>query len=714
MRRFMWIAAAALPALALADPAPVEELELSSLLDLETHAATKRATLLSETPAVGNVLLREHIEDYGWLSLNDILYGQPGFFPSRDYERRTVGMRGEGESWNNNRILLLVDGMPQNDVEAGTAYTWEVTPLFMARSVEVLRGPGSALYGSYAENGVIAMETLSPADLGGDRVLGRLLVGPGGETADALATIGGRFGDVLFAYNRVRSLGDQERGVDNSGRVDENGDMRRFDIDDRHTSSTVFFKALGKGAFDGISWSIQQQSWDFATGRGWLDAVPDHENMREWRLLASLRYRTPNPTTWSHEYSVQLQRHGYREDLNLTPRGTDEAYPDGVSEIIDTQLTSLFARAQIARTLPRDGQLLAGVEYTGLLYGGDELHLANADLGDPDAPAWDSMQEVGPMYEPIVDHLVSKLGVFAQLSTGGLLGERLELTAGLRYDNLFFDYDDIQAEGKPTRSRSFQDLSPRVALIWRAADPLVLKAMAARAFRTPTPVELFIANTWTAAGTDIDSFRAERQDTYELAADWHVVAPLKLRANGWVSRLDGSIGYDVTEAAIVNRYDLWRAGFESELALDARLGRGTQLDGWLSWSLAHQLSETVHDPLLGQSDRLTRAPEHLAKLGARLRRGRLAVSVQGLYHGEVHRRPSDLETEENRAMRPDVIPGWVSFDATLHVRVAEWLRAGIIAKDVLDSAGKLAVTRDAPFDYLAGGRRVSLELALEL
>jgi iron complex outermembrane receptor protein len=431
-------------------------------------------------------------------------------------------------------------------------------------------------------------------------------------------------------------------------------------------------------------------------------------------MLVALGYRTPGKPVWSQEYALQLQRHGYREDVTLYPAGAfDDTYPMGAIERVDTELSSLFARAQLARALPRDGQLLAGVEYTGLLYGGDELHDANFDVDSPDATPYDAPLPVGDMYEPMKDHLVSKLGVYAQLASGALLGERLQITAGLRYDSLFFDYTAVYEDGKPTRSRSFQDLSPRLALIWQALDPLVLKLMAARAFRTPAPVELFVAHSWTASSTDIDSFRAERQDTYELAADWRIARPLKLRANGWLSALDGSIGYDVTDFAIVNRYDVWRAGGEAEVALDLRLRPGVHLDGWLSWSFVHQLSETVHDPLLGEGGRITRAPAQLGKLGARLRHGRFVLSLQGLYHGRVHRRPADLESEENRALRPDVLPAWATLDAAVQVRLGDFLRLGVVGKDLFDSGGRLMVSRDMPFDYPSEGRRVDLQLALE-
>ena len=73
-------------------------------------------------------------------------------------------MRGNLDGWNNNHILHLVDGIPINDNLYGSAYTW-FTPVFTAKTMEVIRGPGSALYGSNAMNGVVQMNTLKAVDL---------------------------------------------------------------------------------------------------------------------------------------------------------------------------------------------------------------------------------------------------------------------------------------------------------------------------------------------------------------------------------------------------------------------------------------------------------------------------------------------------------------------------------------------------------------------
>jgi len=699
------------------EPIQVESLALEDLLDLDVAAATKVPVPLSASPAVGAVVKRDQIDDFGWLSLNDVLYTQPGFFPSMDYERRTVGARGEREDWNNNRILLLIDGMPQNDVETGTAFTWETTPLFLAQRVELLRGAGSALYGSYALNGVVSLDTPTVADLGAEHARARFTLGDDGtQRFDVLGGQASRFADLVLAYDYFRTPGDQRLDYDASGRTDPSGALERFKPGDKRASSCFFLKADGKGPLAGFTLTLQEQTWSFGTYRGWLYFIPDHdEDMTESRQMVALRYRTPPAGAWRQEVALQLQRHGYDEQARLYPAGAPALYPGGVNEHVITALYDVFARAQVTRLLPDEASILAGAEYTALFYDGDDLHDASVDLNDPSGapPPVADVVELPPLYEPIQGHVVSKVAVFGQLVSGQLLGDSLELTLGLRFDDLFFHYTEL-TPGRPERSRSYEDLSPRAAVVWRPAHDLSLKLMVARAFRTPTPVELFASNSWTTAPADPQTLRGERQDTVELAADWRILPGLRLRANGFAARLDDEISYAVTGTEIVNRFSDTRVGLESELVYDVTLPGALQLDGWLSYSLVKLVDETVYDPGLAPESDVWRAPSQLVKAGLRLRRGRFAVALQAMGQGEERRAATDVATEAYRALRPDVVPAWLLVDASARVQATDWVRLGVTVRNLFDSAGRMAAPADVPFDDHVPERRVLFQLDLGL
>jgi len=65
-----------------------------NLLTGKVSSASKIEQRVLDAPSIVNVISKERINKYGWVSLNDILYRQAGFSPSQDYDRKTVSSRG--------------------------------------------------------------------------------------------------------------------------------------------------------------------------------------------------------------------------------------------------------------------------------------------------------------------------------------------------------------------------------------------------------------------------------------------------------------------------------------------------------------------------------------------------------------------------------------------------------------------------------------------
>lgn len=113
------------------------------------------------------VLNSEDIEASPFERLEDIVRSIPGMYNFRHYGLQTNGivspleMRGVG----NNRVLLLVDGVPQNDnFNNSIAWVgWGHIPKETIERIEIVRGPGSALYGSEGLGGIIHIITKKPS-----------------------------------------------------------------------------------------------------------------------------------------------------------------------------------------------------------------------------------------------------------------------------------------------------------------------------------------------------------------------------------------------------------------------------------------------------------------------------------------------------------------------------------------------------------------------
>ncbi|MCA8933346.1 MAG: TonB-dependent receptor plug domain-containing protein, partial [Rhodospirillaceae bacterium] len=123
--------------------------------------ATRTPTAVLDYPGRVTVIDRDRIETLQPTSVFDVLEGVPGVQPQGGPRRsgQSISIRGlEGEG-----VVILLDGARQSFVSGhdGRAF---IDPS-MLQAVEVIRGPGSALYGSGALGGVIAFRTLQAGDL---------------------------------------------------------------------------------------------------------------------------------------------------------------------------------------------------------------------------------------------------------------------------------------------------------------------------------------------------------------------------------------------------------------------------------------------------------------------------------------------------------------------------------------------------------------------
>lgn len=146
----------------------LSELELEfKLLELQQQevvvTAGKRAQKITEAPAPVYVFTHEDLEMYGVRRVTDLLRFAPALRVQKVNESTTlVGIRGFA-SESNNLVLFLVGGQEKN-LEIFGAPLWEAEPVLLneAERIEIVRGPGSVLYGANAFSGVIQMITRRP------------------------------------------------------------------------------------------------------------------------------------------------------------------------------------------------------------------------------------------------------------------------------------------------------------------------------------------------------------------------------------------------------------------------------------------------------------------------------------------------------------------------------------------------------------------------
>jgi len=204
----LWMAAAPLKA---ADPPDLTGLSVEELAQLEmVYAASRRSQSERDAPAFVTIVTANEIRRYGHRTLADVLRQVPGFYISNDHNYSYVGVRGFSRPGDySTRVLLLVDGLRVNDNIYDEALVGQEFLLDAAliERVEVVRGPGAAVYGNNAFFAVINVITRRGGNVDGGEVA---LEGGSHETAGARLTYGRRFAsglDVTASVTGWRSNG---------------------------------------------------------------------------------------------------------------------------------------------------------------------------------------------------------------------------------------------------------------------------------------------------------------------------------------------------------------------------------------------------------------------------------------------------------------------------------------------------------------------------
>ena len=139
------------------------DLSLEQLLDVPVTGSTLTEESLKTVPAAVSVFTHEQIERLGVDYLYELLNLVPGFQFNRNASNGvayTYSARGRRGTQQSLEVLLLIDGHVVNDPRAGSPdITLPLYPLARVERLEIIRGPGSAIYGSSAFNGVINIVT---------------------------------------------------------------------------------------------------------------------------------------------------------------------------------------------------------------------------------------------------------------------------------------------------------------------------------------------------------------------------------------------------------------------------------------------------------------------------------------------------------------------------------------------------------------------------
>lgn len=139
------------------------EMSLAELLQVEVEVASKSSETIFDAPSSVTVYTRQELLNMGVTSVEEALNYIPGFIGTREivfgsgYMVSARGMTTPQASYN---VLFMIDGQRLNNDVSGGALTHNFyIPIANVKQIEVIRGPGSALYGTSAFSGVVNIVT---------------------------------------------------------------------------------------------------------------------------------------------------------------------------------------------------------------------------------------------------------------------------------------------------------------------------------------------------------------------------------------------------------------------------------------------------------------------------------------------------------------------------------------------------------------------------
>lgn len=506
------------------------EMDLEEILKVKVATGTSRT--ISEAPSIVSVITQEDIKAMGITTLAEAVEQIPGLHVSNSLNRLTslFGIRGIRTN-NTPNVLVLIDGVNIAEITAlSVPYAFRYPVNFIKR-IELIRGPGSAVYGADAFSGVINIITQSPSDLT-DTTVG-LNVGAFDYTE---AWVNSQFSvddlNVALSITRQRKGNDSER-VTQYGVLQRDGEFDNIQLNATYRELT----------FNGWYWRSDQE---MGSGAGIVGNDIDRDISET--ISAQLRWVTDISEYVHFEADTSYTNHKLDGLFQLFPEGTwpvgDDgnlflppftpvSFPDGVIgnpiyESYRYRVNSAVVYSGLDKHRIRVG---IGAERAGL---GDVREFKNFGPGvldsdsRPDDLVSDNIVDVSGtpfVYTPYFERDIW----YVSLQDEWQMTEDWALTAGVRYDR----YSDFGST-----------VNPRFALIYSASDKLTVKTLYGSAFRAPKAAELvFINNPTTLGNPDLSP---EEIQTLELVLDYRFSPTLNGSLNAFTYESDELIELDET------------------------------------------------------------------------------------------------------------------------------------------------------------------------
>ena len=490
--------------------------------------ATRTEVKAEDVPLTISLITEEQIANELATDIRDLIRFEPGVSVQRQPARFGAALGATGRAGNDsfnirgiggNRVLIQVDGVRVPDgfsFGAQAAGRGDYVDLGLVKSVEILRGPSSALYGSDGLAGAVSFVTSDPADfLTGGKSVGGLVRGAYSSADDEFsetAIIAGRSGDwsVMAAYTRrdwkeLDNKGDVAGGIllsgvpgvnGTSGKDENTGPLRTLPNPQDGRSNA----ALARIVYDPANGHKVRLTGEYLdthlytngltgvtatrTSAGVVTASVDR--LEAWD--SGERKRVSLDWSWEGEGAIDFARVAlYWQD------GEDNQYTEeDRTPAADRTRLNTFENRVIGAAADARADFNTGAISHRLVFGGDISKTRQRGLRDGTVP-------------PFGETFPTRAFPTTEFTRAGLfIGDEISIADGrlLLYPALRFDWYDLSPDDDPLLpafAGAKQDgsrVSPKFGAVWKITDEVRLFGNYATGFKAPEPgqVNQFFSN----------------------------------------------------------------------------------------------------------------------------------------------------------------------------------------------------------------------------
>ncbi|MCP4181150.1 MAG: TonB-dependent receptor, partial [bacterium] len=502
-------------------PKEVFDLTLEELMDYEIKIASgEKALTARESPGIISIVTNEEIEKSGASDLIDVLRLVPGIEFAVDQWGAT-GLTIRGNMGYMGRVLLMIDGQETNELLYACTFLGNHYPVSNIEKIEIIRGPGSSIYGGFAELGVINVITKSGKELNGISAsvdYGQMM----GDASHSNATIsiGKEHKDFEFAIHGFYGLGNR------SDREFTDIYGYTYDMANQAKLNTISLNSMV--SYKGISARFIYDDYTI-TSRDWYGemAAKDYSN-ENINFFGELKYN------WELSDKITITSK-YNFKHNTPWRSIDEPIDD-VFEPLD-------------KSIMRNTINIAGIynanDNINIVAGG-EYYIDNAKRNIEGDVFWNGSPEIS-------------YSLFSGFIQGIINTKFINITLGGRIDK---------------HSESGIAFSPRICLT-KVYDKFHIKLLYSHAFRSPVIDEIDYSYLDPVNNEPIT--KPEKAKIFELETGVKLSKDISLIGNYYYIYVDNTLVYTYTDddEGYTNEGTCGSTGFELEFRMRKKWGYAT-------------------------------------------------------------------------------------------------------------------------------------------